>query len=245
VAGILIHGVNKAGSPLAKILLIEDDQELTERLREWFVTEGHAFENASSGEDGLQLMLNFGYDVVILDWRLPGMSGLEVCKSYRQTGGTGCIIFLTGKNDIISKEQGLDTGADDYLTKPFDVRELAARIRTVLRRPHGLLKSELRLNEVVLDIKARKVNAHGTEVHLMPKESALLEYLMRHPNRAFAAKDLLNAVWPSDKEATSDTVRSWMRNLRAKLDTVGCKDLISTVSGSGYMVSYPDSSKTN
>jgi OmpR-family two-component system manganese-sensing response regulator len=226
---------------VAKILVVEDELDLAERLRDWLTSEGHTFEGAVSGEDALQLLTHFAYDVVLLDWNLPGLTGLDVCKQYRQSGGQSSIIFLTGKSDIPSKEQGLDFGADDYLTKPFDLRELSARIRTVMRRPMGLLKDELKIGDVSLDVKSRTLYVNKEPIHLTPKESALLEFLMRHPNRTHGAKNLLQSVWASDREATTDTVRSWMRLLRHKLSGVGLNDFIKTVSGSGYMIQYdPD-----
>jgi DNA-binding response OmpR family regulator len=225
---------------VAKILLIEDDLDLAERLRSWFVSEGHTFEHASCGEDGLQLLANFAYDMILLDWRLPGLSGLDVCKQFRKAGGMNSIIFLTGKTDIPSIEQALDFGADDYVTKPFDLRELSARIRTVLRRPKGLLQDDLLIGVVKLDLKSRAVTIDGKDsVHLTPKESALLEYLMRHPNRTHGSEALLQAVWLSDHEATADTVRSWMRLLRKKLSKAGLDGFIKTVPASGYMIEYP------
>ncbi len=221
---------------MAKLLLIEDDLELGSQLSSWLVTEGHVLEHVGSGEDGLQLLEHFAYDVILLDWTLPQLSGLDVCKRYRQVGGNAFIVFLTGKADIVSKEQALNIGADDYLTKPFDFRELQARINSLLRRPVGFLKDELRIGDLSLDVKEREVTVNGHTIHLMPKESALLEYLMRHPNRTFGSKDLLRSVWPSDRETTPETIRSWMRKLRTSLDLLGHGALIKTMGRSGYMI---------
>lgn len=223
---------------MAKILLVEDDSELADKLKFWFTSQGEILEHVSSGEDGLQVLGNFAFDLILLDWTLPGISGLDLCKQYRKSGGTTPVIFLTGRGDINSKEQGLDYGADDYLVKPFDVRELAARIRSVMRRPSSLLPSEVRIGNVVLDTKTRILTVDEGTSRLMPREAALLEYLMRHPNRIFGSKDLLNAVWPSDAEASSETVRSWMRNLRQKLSAAGKEDFIKTIPGSGYLIEF-------
>src|SRR5262249_19063671 len=146
------------------------------------------------------------------------------------------IIFLTGKEDIHSKEAALDIGADDYVVKPFDIRELAARIRSVLRRPPELLPGALKLGGLPLNPSSRTVTIDGKDVYLMPKESALLEYLMRHPKSPIGAQALLSAVWPSDTDASPETVRTWMKNLRQKLTAAGKPDLIKTVPASGYMI---------
>jgi|AGTN01.1.fsa_nt_gi Response regulators consisting of a CheY-like receiver domain and a winged-helix DNA-binding domain len=221
---------------VAKILLVDDDHQVAEILEQFMQREGHVFEVATTGEDGLQMMKVFEFDVILLDWSLPGISGLEVCQQYRRAGGSTYIIFLTGQNDIDSREGGLDAGGDDYITKPFEFRDLAARIRTVLRRPSSLLTTELSIDGLNLDPKSRTVTVEEKIVHLMPKESALLEYLMRHPNTNFDSQALLDAVWPSDSEASKETVRTWMRNLRNKLKTVGKESFVKTVLGSGYIV---------
>ena len=181
---------------MAKVLIVEDDPQLQRKLQEWFISENHLVEAVDSGEDALQLLTNFKFDLVLLDWNLTDITGLNVCQRYRENGGTTPIIFLTGEGDIDHKEAGLNSGADDYLVKPFELRELAARIRSVLRRPHELLPSELKVGDVCLDPSKRSVTYGASQMHLMPKECALLEYLMRHPNHCFSAKTLLDAVWP-------------------------------------------------
>jgi DNA-binding response OmpR family regulator len=223
---------------LAKILLVEDDIQIGEKLKEWFSIEGsHLFEWVTSGEDALQLLNSFGFDVILLDWMLPGQTGLEVCRHHRKSGGQTKIIFLTGHTDIKSKEQGLSFGGDDYLVKPFDCRELSARIRSVLRRPNAAPAVELvQLGDISLDPHSRTVTANGKSVQLMPKESKLLEFLLRHPGKCFGSGDLNRAVWPSEAELDTSTVRSWMRNLRTRLATVGEADLIKTIAGSGYRI---------
>ncbi len=123
---------------MAKLLLVEDDLELSLKLKEWLASQGYLLETVTTGEDALQMLNHFQFDILLLDWDLPGISGLEVCRQYRLSGGTSFILFLTGKGDISSKEQGFDLGADDYLVKPFDARELSSRIRSLLRRPAGL-----------------------------------------------------------------------------------------------------------
>ncbi|MFN8550719.1 MAG: response regulator transcription factor [Candidatus Obscuribacterales bacterium] len=221
---------------MAKLLLVEDDGELAAKLKVWFTDEGYLFESVNTGEDALQMLSNFQFDVVLLDRSLPGISGTEVCKRFRATGGRTPIIFLTGRGEITDKLEGLDIGADDYLVKPFDVRELSSRIRSVMRRTAGLLHDELRCGNLVLHAPSHTMFVDKVPYRLMPTESALLEHFLRHPNRFFGSKDILDAVWPSDKSASSQTVRSWMRNLRQKLESAGKSDLIRTVQGSGYLL---------
>jgi two-component system, OmpR family, manganese sensing response regulator len=221
---------------MAKILLVEDDAELAERLGDWFTLEGHSPEIVTTGEDALQMMEGYTFDVIVLDWGLPGITGLSVCQRYRKQGGKAPVLFLTGKGDIDSKEAGLDAGGDDYLVKPFDVRELSARIKSLLRRPAGLLPTGLRLKDMELELETRTVKVGGKSVHLMPKQSALLEFLMRHPNRPFGAKALLEAVWPSESDASEDTVRTCVKTLRRQLELVGKEDLVKTILGSGYLI---------
>lgn len=221
---------------VAKLLVVEDDAQLANQVVDWLTDQGYQVERVSTGEDALQLLSNFKYDVLLLDWNLPGLSGLELLKRHRQAGGMSLALFITGKGDIESKEKGLGIGADDYLVKPFDMRELSARLKTIMRRPQFLLPDELRIGDIMLNPSLHKLRVGEQEVRLMPKESALLEYLMRHPNRVYSSKDLLDAVWPSEKEATTDTVRSWMRNLRKKLATASREDFVKTIPSSGYVI---------
>ncbi len=221
---------------MSKILLVEDDTEVAGWLEDWFKQENFVFEMTDNGEDALQLLEQFDFDVIILDWGLPDITGLEVCRRYRSKGGDAPVLFLTGKGEIEDKEQGLDSGADDYLTKPFDVRELAARVRSLLRRPKQMLPVELNVKGVSLDLKTRVIKVGSNNLRLMPKECALLEFLMRHTNTIYSSKALLDSVWRSDSDSSEDTVRTCMRTLRLKLQKLGRDDLIKTILGSGYII---------
>ncbi len=221
---------------MSKILLVEDDVKLGNQLQELFAASSLHLEIATSAEDALQLLRGFDYDLILLDWDLPGMSGLDLCKQYRASGGQSYIVFLTGHHSIEAKEQALDAGADDYVTKPFDIREVFARMRSVRRRALIMTPDLLEASGVTLDPVGQIVSCGDRSVRLTGKESALLEYLMRHPDRPFNAQKLLNAVWPSDSDASVHTVRTWMHYLRLKLADLGKADLIKTVSGAGYVV---------
>jgi two-component system OmpR family response regulator len=173
---------------------------------------------------------------VILDWQLPGMSGVDVLKQFRNQGGSTPVLMLTGKGNIEEKEQGLDSGADDYLTKPFHFKELSARLRAMLRRPAVTTGNQLKLRGIELDLAARKVSREGEEVHLLPKELALLEFLLRHPNEVFSPEALLDRVWHSESDSSVDTVYTTMRTLRKKISTEKSGALIKTVHGLGYTI---------
>jgi OmpR-family two-component system manganese-sensing response regulator len=229
---------------MSKILIVDDDKELTNALNLYFTSLGQVIEVCDNGEDALQLLGSFEYDLLVLDWTLPGITGHDVCKTFREQGGQTPIIFLTGKEHVSFLETALDSGADDYMVKPFEVRELFARIKTLLRRRTGTYVAELRIGDLVLKPEANLLLAGDSELRLRVKETALLEYLIRHPNRTFNAQQLLNAVWPSDSEGTTNSVRTWMNLLRRKLEGVGQKDLIKTVSGSGYMIEDPKTAGT-
>ncbi len=221
---------------MSKLLLIEDDQPLANLLKSELESAGWQVETAHNFGDGWQLLNNFQFDMVLLDWDLPDGSGLKLCREHRAKGGTTPIIFLTGKTDVDSKESGLDTGADDYITKPFDVREILARIRSVQRRPRHFLQSDLNLNGAVLDLKLGTISHSDQTLRLSPTELSILEFFFRHPNQLFSGADLFARVWASDADVKEDTVRVHMHILRKKLAPLGLKELIKTVRASGYIL---------
>ena len=220
---------------MAKILIIEDDKKLAEGVIDWLAMEKHTVDHAESGEDGLQLLTNFSYDLVILDWNLPGIDGLEVCRRLRAGGSELPILFLTAQTKIENVETGLDAGADDYLQKPFQVRELSARIRSLMRRPKGLLTNTVTAGYLTVELDSHYVGIGDKKISLTPKEFALLEFFIRNPNKFFSSKALLAAVWPSDSESAEESVRTIMFHLRKKITPQGENCLIKTVQGSGYI----------
>lgn len=223
---------------MVKVLLVEDDLAISERLATYFRADNNVIECAGNGGDALQLLASFKYDVILLDWNLPDMTGLKICRSFREQGGKTPIIFLTGEGDVEHKETALDSGADDYIVKPFEVRELMARIRSILRRPSELLPNQLALGAVALDRETGAASCEDKHVHLAPRERAVLEFLMRHPNKHFSSKDILNAVWPSDNETNEDNVRTTVKTLRKKLMDLGQPEFLKTVKGAGYIVEF-------
>lgn len=223
---------------MAKILVVEDDHDLADRVRAWLEAERHMAEVANDGNQAMEQLEAFVYDVIILDWDLPGIQGIDVCRRFRAKGGSTPIIMLTGHDRVSDKEVGLDSGADDYLTKPFHVKELSARIRALMRRPSAVNGPTLKIADLELDPSAHRVIKAGVEVELLPKEFALLEFFMRHPNQMFSPEALLDRVWHSDSESTIETVYTYIKRLRAKIDTDKKHSLIKTVYGLGYRLEW-------
>lgn len=219
---------------MAKILIVEDEADLAELVKSWLVKEHHLVDIADDGLEGLIRMETSNYDVVILDLMLPSLNGMEICRRYRKNGGSAGIIMVTAKGHVDDKETGLDSGADDYLTKPFQLKELAARVRAVLRRNHGQTQDVMRFRDLEIDVNEFRVLKGGQEVHLLPKEFRLLEFFVRHPHQVFSAEEILSSVWESDTEALLDTVRGHITRVRKKLDTAGSPSIIATVYGVGY-----------
>ncbi|HEY9774368.1 MAG TPA: response regulator transcription factor [Planktothrix sp.] len=221
---------------MTKILVVEDDVNLAEKMRDWLVLEKHSVDLAHTGQDALQLLESYKFELLILDWELPDMAGIDVCKQYRENGGVAAVIFVTGRGSVEHREEGLDSGADDYLTKPFSVKELSARIRALMRRPALTQQNVLTVGNLRLDNTSRKVFRDSEELQLLPKELAMLEYLMRRPGQVFSSKALLDSVWPSDSSASEDTVRTYVKTLRKKITKADSPCLIKTIHGLGYKI---------
>lgn len=221
---------------MAKLLLVDDDSELLAGLARNLTGEGYVVETAGSGGDALQMLSAFPFEVVVLDWQLGDMTGLEVLRIFRQSGGTTPVLMLTGMSDLDSKESGLDAGADDYLTKPFETRELCARLRSILRRPSILTSSKLAAKGISLEVETRIISDGNQTVRLSQREAALLEFLLRHQNRHFSSSVIREMVWPLDSEGSDDTVRTCMRTLRQKLTKINRADLIQTDLKNGYII---------
>jgi DNA-binding response OmpR family regulator len=220
---------------VAKILLVEDDTGLSRMVRDWLTFEHHLVETADNGRDGLDKLQFYQYDLVILDWELPEMTGIQICKEFRSRGGTTPVLMLTGKGTIGDKESGYDAGADDYLTKPFHMKELSLRLRALLRRGGTALQSDtLKFRDLELEPGSHRVTRQGKDLQLLPKEFALLEFLMRHPNQVFSAEALLSRVWASETDTTVDAVSTCIKRLRKKIDVDGQNSIIKTVHGVGY-----------
>lgn len=221
---------------MAKILLVEDDAEVLDAVADTLEAQQHTVERVIDGNEGADRLKFYSYDLVILDWGLPGKTGVEICREYRGRGGTVPILMLTGRKEFDERVQGLDSGADDYLSKPFNMPELMARVRALLRRPAELVPDLLQIQDVQVDLRTHRVSRGGKEVALLAKEIAVLEYLMRHCDQIFSVDDLLDKVWNSESDSTQDAVRQTITRLRKKLDGDSEHSFITTVKGLGYRV---------
>jgi DNA-binding response OmpR family regulator len=213
---------------MARLLLIEDDVELVSMVAEWLSAE-YVVEIAGDGQEGLDKLRGSEYDLIVLDWRLPKISGIDLCKQYRSEGGKTPIIMLTGRSSVADREEGLDGGADDYLVKPFSMRELASRLRALRRRGNLVSNQLLVSGDITLDVSKHRVTKGVMPVHLLPKEFALLEFLMRHPDEVFSSDNLLARVWSTDAETGANAVRTSIKRIRQKLDDEGSDDSSSII----------------
>jgi signal transduction histidine kinase len=196
---------------MAKLLLVEDDSNTVDFVSEWLAQDHYVLEVVKDGADALHRLLTCEYDLILLDWDLPNLSGFEVCRQYRQQGGMTPIIMLTGHGTITDKEAGLDVGADDYLTKPFNLKELSARIRAHLRRASSQTSNVLKMNGLELDAVNYRLSKNGAEIHLLPKEFALLEFLLRNPDKVFSGDALMQRIWQSESDASNSALRQSAR----------------------------------
>lgn len=203
---------------MTKILVVEDDAEFAMTLVDGLTLERFTVEHSPSGTDALELLGVAEYDTIILDWNLPGATGIEVLKQFRANGGKTPVLMLTGKSEIEDKEKGFDTGADDYLTKPFHMRELVVRVRALLRRGSVEPSTVLCVRNITLDPVKHRVLKGDTEVHILPRDFALLEFLMRNRDDVFSADALISRVWHNDSEASQEGLRSAIRRIRKTLD---------------------------
>jgi two-component system, OmpR family, manganese sensing response regulator len=219
---------------MAKILLVEDDIELAQIISRWLKNEGHLCEHVADGGDAIDRLKAFAYELVILDWSLPDVQGIEVLNVHRQQGGRTPVLMLTGKTSIDDKIQGFDAGADDYLTKPFNGKELTARIRALLRRPPELQEEKLVVGDLELIPERHSVKRADKEISLVPREYALLSFLMKHPNQLFQPDKLLDMVWSSDTDSSYEALTTCIKRLRKKIDRENEPTVIKNVHSVGY-----------
>ena len=217
-----------------KFLLVEDDKVLAGAIRTLLVQHHYVMDLATDGVMGQNMAEAFSYDLILLDWSLPKLEGVQLCKHLRNEGNDTPIILLTARNDSTDKVNGLDAGADDYLVKPFEFEELLARIRALLRRAEGIVSPVLQWGDLQLDPRSSEVTCRGLSIAVTPKEYALLELFLRNPNRIFSLDNLLDKVWPFEDSPSVGSVRTHIKGLRQKLKKAGLSDIVTTVYGLGY-----------
>lgn len=244
-----------------QILLVDDEVELTDPLSHLLRRQGYTVDVAADGQAGGEMAVSGRYDLLILDWMLPGKSGLEICRQVRSQAQTTPVLFLTAKDTLDDRVNGLDAGADDYLIKPFELRELLARVRALLRRPPTLEPAPLentgentgesqrptaagailQFEDLTLDIENQFANRNGRVIELSDKEVQLLAYLMRSPHRLLTHAQIYDAVWGKGATPSSNALAAQMRLLRKKIEHPDQPALIHTVYGKGYRFGTPSS----
>ncbi len=222
---------------MAKVLVVEDEEPLRLLLQYNLEAEGYAVETCARGDDAEIMLREAQPDLLLLDWMLPGLSGIELCRRLRAREETDRlpIILLTARGEEAERIRGLSTGADDYVVKPFSIPELVARVAAILRRSKPeVVSSQLRSGDIELDRETRRVYRSGREIHLGPTEFRLLEFLMQAPGRVFSREQLLDGVWGHDVYVDERTVDVHVGRLRKAINRGKAKDPIRTVRGSGY-----------
>ncbi len=219
-----------------RILIIEDEEKLAKLLKKGLESKGYAADFVSDGEEGQSRIELYGkdYDLIILDLMMPKKNGFEVCRNVREKNIATPILILTARDSTDDKILALDSGADDYLVKPFSFKELLARIRALLRRPQKNLQTELKIRNIALNMVTRKVYASGKEVKLTLKEFSLLEYLIRNSGQVLNREQILNNLWDFSFDSFSNIVDVHIKNLRRKLNDNKKNNLLETIRGVGY-----------
>ena len=222
------------------ILLVEDDPAQLEPLHAALSQAGHIVDAIEDGETAQWLISEKDYDLLILDWMLPTISGVSLCRQYRQSGKTAPVLMLTAKDTTLDKVTGLDAGADDYLVKPVDLVELLARVRALGRRSPLWKGDTLLMADLQLHLTSLTVERGQVTIQLSAREFQLMEYLMRHPRQVLSRDQIEQALWEWGTEPESNAVTTLVRRLRQRLQAVGAKDWLDTVYGMGYRLNPPN-----
>ena len=223
-----------------RILLVEDERKVASFVARALRETAYAVDVADTGEKGLSLAQNFEYDAILLDVRLPGLNGLEVCRELRQAGVETPVLMLTARSLVEQRVEGLDTGADDYLTKPFALEELRARVRALVRRGFHKGGARLKYADLEMDRHRRRVTRGGAEVPLTSKEFALLEFLLLRAPETVTRSDIIEHVWDIHFESETNLVEVYINRLRRKIDENRTVELIHTVRRVGYRLGVPE-----
>lgn len=222
-----------------RVLVIEDEQKMADLIKRGLEEEGMEVDTAYDGDSGLEIAKSGNHDLIVLDLGLPGRDGLEISHELRESGLKTPILILTAQDSTEMKVRGLDSGADDYLTKPFAFAEMLARIRALLRRTQSEDTTKLQIGDLVLNLINRRVSRAGNEVQLTNKEFSLLEYFMRHPDEILSRETLSEKVWEETFDTLTNVIDVYINYLRNKVDRQYEPKLIHTVRGIGYMFKTP------
>lgn len=228
--------------PVVRVLIVEDDRKISTYLKRGLEEQGYAVDAAYTGREALEWAGVVTFDLIVLDIMLPEMDGITVCRTLRSRGNQAAILMLTARDAVEDRVTGLDAGADDYLVKPFALKELLARLRALARRQAGQPSTQnlLQVADLTMDIRTRTVMRGQTLIDLTGKEYAVLECLMRDPERVFTRTEIAETVWNYDVYNQSNVVDVYIRNLRRKIDDPFNLKLIHTVRGAGYRLSAQD-----
>jgi two-component system copper resistance phosphate regulon response regulator CusR len=221
-----------------RILFVEDDPEIAEYVAQGLREEGFLVEQALNGHDGAHALASSNWDLVILDWWLPGPDGYALLKGFREAGKTTPVLFLTARDTVQQRVEGLNAGADDYLCKPFAFEELLARVQALLRRSPGRIGTEWRHHDVVLDLSTNRAERAGQPLGLTVREQVLLLFFLRHPGEVLSRTRLYEQVWQEQYDGLSNTLEVHIMELRKKLERYGPR-LLHTVRGRGYLLGEP------
>jgi two-component system copper resistance phosphate regulon response regulator CusR len=227
-----------------RLLLVEDDADVARFIRKGLMEQAYAVDVAEDGEQALYLAEINAYDAIILDLLIPPPEGLEVCRTLRGSGSKVPILMLTARATVDAKIAGLDAGADDYLAKPFEFRELVARLRALLRRGGATMSAIFEVGDLQVDTRSHRVSIEGQPLTLTTKEYAVLEYLARNCGRIMTREEIAEHVWGQEFDPFSNLIEAYINRLRRHIERVSSKKFIHTIRGSGYMLE-PETAATN
>lgn len=220
-----------------KILLAEDDSQLGELIVYMLNKSGYKVEWVMEGEDAFYYAVNSHYDVLILDWMMPNGDGVEVCRRLRKQGYSGAILMLTAKDTLEDRIEGLDSGADDYLVKPFEIGELLARLRALSRRNYApIFEEEIHIKDLVLNRNSHLVCLGSEEIQLSPREFQLLDLLVQNKGHVIPREVILERIWGFDSDVAPKTIDATVKLIRKKLDLLGKQEMIQSIRGVGYKI---------
>jgi two-component system response regulator QseB len=218
-----------------RILVVEDDLRIIKPIKEDLEHQQYVVDLAHDGQEAWELCNCEQYDLIVLDWMLPKIDGIDLCQRLRQNGFTGTIMMLTARGEKCDKLKGLDSGADDYIVKPFDIDELGARIRAHLRRTNATITQDLAVGDLSVDLRACTVRYLRKKVEVTPTEYRLLITFLKNPGKTFSRRELIEKLWHFDDAPTESAIKSHIKGLRQKLALAGCdKNVVETVFGFGY-----------